>query len=64
MYVQGGKAESDHGADAPMHPLNSGSTDLHSPVIFVVDVNKGRLSASVHQRQRMVRYGLRPELRP
>jgi hypothetical protein len=49
MHVQVGKAESGDGADTPMHPLNSGSTDLHSPVMCVVDVNKGRLRAGVYR---------------
>ena len=65
MHVQVGKAESDHGADTPMQPLNSGSTDLHSLVMFVVDVNKGSLPLAMAMDDVLVAYGQNGEaLRP
>lgn len=38
--VAAGHAETGHGADTPMQVSSSGSTDLHSLVMFVVDANK------------------------
>jgi hypothetical protein len=35
-----GQAEAGHGADTPMQAESSGSTDLHSLVMFVVDATK------------------------
>jgi hypothetical protein len=35
-----GKPEAGHGADTPMQVSSSGSTDLHSLVMFVVDATK------------------------
>ena len=38
--VGAGQAETGHGANTPMQVSSSGSTDLHSLVMFVVDANK------------------------
>lgn len=38
--IRAGVAEPGHGADTPMRVSSSGSTDLHSLVMFVVDANK------------------------
>jgi hypothetical protein len=38
--VPAGRTETGHGADTPMQVSSSGSTDLHSLVMFVVDANK------------------------
>jgi hypothetical protein len=38
--VPAGKTETGHGADTPMQVSSSGTTDLHSLVMFVVDANK------------------------
>jgi quercetin dioxygenase-like cupin family protein len=38
--VGAGQTETGHGADTPMQVSSSGSTDLHSLVMFVVDANK------------------------
>jgi quercetin dioxygenase-like cupin family protein len=38
--VAAGKTETGHGADTPMQVSSSGTTDLHSLVMFVVDANK------------------------
>jgi hypothetical protein len=40
MRVKAGQAEAGHGADMPMQASSSGSTDLHSLVMFVVDATK------------------------
>ena len=40
MRVKLGQAEAGHGADTPMQASSSGSTDLHSLVMFVVDATK------------------------
>ena len=40
MRVQTGKPEAGHGADMPMQVSSSGSTDLHSLVMFVVDAKR------------------------
>jgi len=40
MRVKVGQPEGGHGADMPMQVLSSGSTDLHSLVMFVVDATK------------------------
>ena len=40
MRVKAGQAEAGHGADMPMQAESSGSTDLHSLVMFVVDATK------------------------
>jgi len=40
MRVQVGQPETGHGADMPMQVSSSGSTDLHSLVMFVVDAAK------------------------
>ncbi len=40
MRVGAGKAETGHGADTPMQVSSSGTTDLHSLVMFVVDASK------------------------
>jgi hypothetical protein len=37
MRIGAGQAEAGHGADMPMQVSSSGSTDLHSLVMFVVD---------------------------
>lgn len=37
MRVEAGEAATGHGADVPMQVSSSGSTDLHSLVMFVVD---------------------------
>jgi quercetin dioxygenase-like cupin family protein len=38
--VAAGKTETGHGADTPMQVSSSGTTDLHSLVMFVVDAEK------------------------
>ncbi|MGZ5650631.1 MAG: cupin domain-containing protein [Usitatibacter sp.] len=38
--VGAGRTETGHGADTPMQVSSSGSTDLHSLVMFVVDADK------------------------
>lgn len=38
--VPAGKTETGHGADTPMQVSSSGTTDLHSLVMFVVDADK------------------------
>lgn len=38
--VAAGQSETGHGADTPMQVSSSGSTDLHSLVMFVVDADK------------------------
>jgi hypothetical protein len=40
MRVQVGQPEAGHGADMPMQVSSSGSTDLHSLVMFVVDATR------------------------
>jgi len=40
MRVVAGKPETGHGADMPMQVSSSGSTDLHSLVMFLVDATK------------------------
>ena len=40
MRVKVGQPETGHGADMPMQVSSSGSTDLHSLVMFVVDATK------------------------
>lgn len=40
MRVGAGKTETGHGADTPMQVSSSGTTDLHSLVMFVVDASK------------------------
>jgi hypothetical protein len=40
MRVKVGHPETGHGADTPMQVSSSGSTDLHSLVMFVVDATK------------------------
>lgn len=40
MRVKVGQPEAGHGADAPMQVSSSGSTDLHSLVMFVVDATR------------------------
>lgn len=40
MRVKAGQPETGHGADMPMQVSSSGSTDLHSLVMFVVDANR------------------------
>jgi hypothetical protein len=40
MRVEVGKPETGHGADVPMQVSSSGSTDLHSLVMFVVDATR------------------------
>jgi hypothetical protein len=40
MRVSVGRPETGHGADTPMQVSSSGSTDLHSLVMFVVDADK------------------------
>ena len=40
MRVQPGQPEAGHGADMPMQVSSSGSTDLHSLVMFVVDADR------------------------
>jgi hypothetical protein len=40
MRVKVGQPEAGHGADMPMQVSSSGSTDLHSLVMFVVDADK------------------------
>ena len=40
MKVKVGQPETGHGADMPMQVSSSGSTDLHSLVMFVVDATK------------------------
>jgi len=40
MRVKVGQPETGHGADTPMQVSSSGSTDLHSLVMFVVDATK------------------------
>ena len=40
MRVRVGQPEAGHGADMPMQVSSSGSTDLHSLVMFVVDATK------------------------
>ncbi len=40
MRVKVGQPEAGHGADTPMQVSSSGSTDLHSLVMFVVDATK------------------------
>lgn len=40
MRVKTGQPETGHGADVPMQVSSSGSTDLHSLVMFVVDANR------------------------
>ncbi|MCG6876274.1 MAG: cupin domain-containing protein [Betaproteobacteria bacterium] len=40
MRVRAGQAEAGHGADSPMQVSSSGSTDLHSLVMFVVDATR------------------------
>jgi hypothetical protein len=40
MRVQIGKPEAGHGADTPMQVSSSGTADLHSLVMFVVDATK------------------------
>jgi len=40
MRVGAGQAEAGHGANMPMQVSSSGSTDLHSLVMFVVDATK------------------------
>ena len=40
MRVKVGQPEAGHGADMPMQVSSSGSTDLHSLVMFVVDATK------------------------
>ena len=40
LRVRVGHAETGHGADMPMQVSSSGSTDLHSLVMFVVDADK------------------------
>jgi hypothetical protein len=49
MHVHVGKAETGYGAETPMQVLNSDSTDLHSLVMSVVDVEKGRPCASTYR---------------
>jgi quercetin dioxygenase-like cupin family protein len=46
MRLQAGQAETGHGADVPMQVSSSGSTNLHSLVMFVVDAGKSFSSAS------------------
>jgi hypothetical protein len=40
LRIAAGKAEAGHGADTPMQASNSGSVDLRSLIMFVVDANK------------------------
>jgi hypothetical protein len=40
MRVKAGQAEAGNGADSPMQVSSSGSTDLHSLVMFVVDATR------------------------
>jgi hypothetical protein len=40
MRVGAGQAETGHGADTPMQVSSSGTADLHSLVMFVVDASK------------------------
>jgi hypothetical protein len=40
MRVAAGQAEAGHGADTPMQASNSGSVDLRSLIMFVVDATK------------------------
>jgi hypothetical protein len=40
MRIAAGKAEVGHGADTPMQASNSGSVDLRSLIMFVVDATK------------------------
>jgi hypothetical protein len=40
MHVKVGQPETGQGADTPMQASSSGSTDLHSLVMFVVDATK------------------------
>lgn len=40
MLVKAGQPETGHGADVPMQVSSSGSTDLHSLVMFVVDATR------------------------
>ena len=40
MRVKTGQPETGHGADVPMQVSSSGSTDLHSLVMFVVDATR------------------------
>ncbi|HXD96689.1 MAG TPA: hypothetical protein VN646_09115 [Candidatus Acidoferrum sp.] len=40
MRIAAGKAEAGHGADTPMQASNSGSVDLRSLIMFVVDATK------------------------
>ncbi len=40
MRVKVGQPEAGHGADSPMQVSSSGSTDLHSLVMFVVDAGR------------------------
>ena len=40
LRVEAGRAEAGHGADMPMQVSSSGSTDLHSLVMFLVDATK------------------------
>jgi hypothetical protein len=40
MRVAAGQAEAGHGADTPMQASNSGSVDLRSLIMFVVDASK------------------------
>ena len=40
MKVRAGQPEAGHGADMAMQVSSSGSTDLHSLVMFVVDANR------------------------
>ena len=44
MRVSVGRPETGHGADTPIEVWSSGSTDLHSAVMFVVDADKPALS--------------------
>ncbi len=47
MRVKVGQPETGHGADTPMQVSSSGSTDLHSLVMFVVDATKPFSSPAV-----------------
>jgi hypothetical protein len=40
MVVKAGQAEAGHGAGVPMQVSNSGSTDVHALVMFVLDATK------------------------
>jgi hypothetical protein len=40
MRIQPGQPTAGHGVDVPMQVSSSGSTDLHSLVMFVVDATR------------------------